>query len=261
MSSKSAIEWTDSTWNPVVGCTQVSPGCDHCYAKTLHTMRYNVYVRNSGCWKPGGMPMPEQYAVPFEKVQILPQRLDAPLRWRKPRRVFVNSVSDLFHKDVPTEFILSVFKTMLQANWHIYQVLTKRPSRVVLLLPQLLDLMGGTWPKHILMGVSVESPDYVWRVDKLRQIPAPTRFISAEPLLADITFDLEGISWVITGSESGEGARPMQEDWVRHIRDQCLVASANGSKTAFFYKQRVVEGKKISLPELDGQIWKQMPMA
>jgi protein gp37 len=255
MSGKSAIEWTDCTWNVIVGCTQVSPGCERCYAKTLHDRRHAIYARHDGRWAKGGNPMPEQYAFPFEQVQVLASRLDMPFHWRTPRRIFVNSVSDAFPPDIPDETIFALFSTMLKASWHQYQILTKRPSRAVLLVPKLLDLMGGRWPAHILIGVSVESPAYLWRVDKHRQLPAPHRFISAEPLLADITFDLTGISWLITGAESGVGARPMEDEWVRHLRDQCLA-----SKTTFFFKQRATStGKKLSLPELDGVIWNQMP--
>lgn len=254
MSEKSAIEWTDATWNPTTGCTQVSPGCDRCYAMVLHNQRHAIYVQNAERWTPGGKPMPGQYASPFETMQLFPQRLDLPLHWKQPKRIFVNSMSDLFHKDVPAEFILQVFEVMRRADHHIYQVLTKRPSRAALLAPALLEQLGGAWPWHIWMGTSVESADYRWRVDKLRQVPALVRFISAEPLLGLLRLNLTGIHWVIAGAESGEGAREMDDDWVRAIRDQCQAAHVD-----FFFKQRAVKGKKISLPELDGRVWSQMP--
>ncbi len=239
MSSQSTIEWTQATWNPITGCTEVSPGCDHCYARTFAERFRGV----------SGHP----YEQGFD-LRLWPDRLALPTRWKKPRRIFVNSMSDLFHKDVPTGFILRVFETMTHANQHIYQVLTKRPGRAVLLAPQLLEALGGSWLKHIQMGVSVESQDYAWRVDKVRLIPAPIRFISAEPLLGPLVLNLEGIAWLISGSESGRGARPMQDNWVRHLRDQCLT-----SNVAFFFKQRTVNGKKVPFPELDGKVWKEFP--
>ena len=254
MSGKSAIEWTQMTWNPLSGCTQVSPGCDRCYAMGLHNRRHQIYLKNQGHWSEMGGSMPAQYATPFSKVQLFPERLDSPIHWRQPKMIFVNSMSDLFHKDVPTDFILDVFATMCQANWHIYQVLTKRPSRVTLLAPKIVERCGGSWPIHIWMGTSVESQDYIWRVDKLREVPAPIRFVSAEPLLGPISLNLQGVSWLITGAESTQGARLMDDDWVRLLRDQCVT---NG--VAFFFKQRAIQGKKVSRPELDGQIWDQMP--
>jgi protein gp37 len=167
-------------------------------------------------------------------------------------------MSDLFHKDVPDSFVVQVFETMaLQAPWHTYQVLTKRPSRLVntSLLAQILERIGGTWPAHIWLGVSVESSAYTWRVDALRRVPVPVRFISAEPLIGLIEgLDLDGIAWLIVGSESGRGARPMQDDWVRSLRDQCIK-----SGVAFFFKQRTVNGKKVPLPLLDGRQWLQFP--
>ena len=254
MSSKSGIEWTDATWNPIVGCTQVSRGCDACYAMVLHNRRHAIYQKHNGHWSANGGPMPKQYAQPFSEVQLLPERLEAPLHWQKPRLIFVNSLSDLFHKDVPTSFILDVFATMAKANHHIYQILTKRPHRLAQLVPAILERLGGVWPNHILVGVSCESDATLWRVDKLREVPAPVLFISAEPLLGAILFNLDRIAWVIAGAESGTGARPMDEEWVRLIRDQCLAQGV-----AFYYKQNAVNGKKISLPPLDGRVWQQMP--
>ena len=252
MPGKTKIEWTSTfnpdgtvipgkTWNPVTGCTEVSPGCAHCYAR--------VFAER---WR--GTPG-HPYQQGFD-LKLWPARLTLPATWKTPRRIFVNSMSDLFHKDVPDSFILQVFEAMAKlAPWHTYQVLTKRPSRLVntSLLSQILDRIGA-WPRHIWLGVSVENQEYAWRVDALRRVGAPIRFISAEPLLGPLTLDLSGISWVITGAESGHGARPMDEQWVRSLRDQCIQ-----SHVAFFYKQNAQHGWKIPLPELDGQKWVQFP--
>lgn len=246
-----AIQWTDKTWNPITGCTQVSPGCDHCYAMTLHNMRHNVYTQNGGSWPNTTKPMPKQYSVPFSQVQLFPDRLEDPLHWRKPQMVFVNSMSDLFHQDIPDEFIQQVFQTMNKAPQHIFQVLTKRPSRAALIANKL------TWTSNIWLGTSIENNQYTWRADKLRQVPAAVRFISAEPLLGELTnLNLDGIHWLIAGAESGEGARPMNEDWVRFLRDLC-----QQYHTAFFYKQNAIRGHKLSLPELDGRQWIEYPKA
>lgn len=242
VSTKSTIEWTNATWNPITGCTEVSPGCDHCYARTFAER-----------WR--GTPN-HPYEQGFD-LRLWPDRLALPATWRKPRRIFVNSMSDLLHRDVPDSFIVQVFETMAAAPHHIYQVLTKRPSRLVntSLLAQILERCGGTWPAHIWLGVSVESSAYTWRVDALRRLPVPVRFISAEPLLGPVVLDLSGIAWLITGAESGYGARAMSDDWVRGLRDQCIK-----SGTAFFFKQRATKtGKKVSLPMLDGQQWVQYP--
>src|SRR5450755_1178755 len=241
MADNSSIEWTDASWNPVTGCTEVSPGCDLCYARVFAERFRGV---------PG-----HHFEHGFD-LRLWPDRLALPLRWKRPRRIFVNSVSDLFHQDIPTEFILAVFDTMRRADQHTYQVLTKRPSRAALLVSQLLEVLGGTWPGHVWMGVSVETQDYTWRVDKLRQIPVPTRFISAEPLLGPLSLNLNGIAWAITGAESGRGARPMKEDWVRSLRDQATLA-----QVAFFYKQNALQGRKLPLPMLDGVVWNEFPDA
>jgi protein gp37 len=241
MAKSSTIEWTQSTWNGVTGCTEVSPGCARCYARTFAERFRGV---------PG-----HPYEQGFD-LKLWPSRLDLPTKWKEPRRIFVNSMSDLFHKDVPDDFILEVFRTMTErAPWHIYQVLTKRPSRLVhtRLLRGLLSL-AGEWPSHIWLGVSVETNAYLWRIDKLRAIPAPVRFLSCEPLLGPLDLDLSGIRWVIAGAESGHGARPMEEDWVRGIRDQCQAA-----QVAFFYKQNAMHGRKLPLPLLDGMRWQQFP--
>jgi protein gp37 len=241
MSNTSTIEWTSATWNPVTGCTKVSPGCDHCYAETFAERFRGV---------PG-----HPYEQGFD-LKLWPERLGLPLIWKKPRKIFVNSMSDLFHKDVPDDFIVAVFKTMALANQHIYQVLTKRPSRLVNAgLSKLIEQAIGNWPAHIWLGVSVESNEYRWRIASLRRVPAPVRFLSCEPLLGPLSLNLDGIRWVIAGAESGHGARPMQEDWVRNIRDRCIAC-----EVAFFYKQNATSsGHKIPLPALDGRVWNEFP--
>jgi len=241
MSSTSSIEWTDATWNPVTGCTEVSPGCDHCYA-----LVFAERFRGT----PG-----HPYEQGFD-LRLWPARLTLPVSWKTPRRIFVNSMSDLFHQNVPDSFVVQAFETMAKlAPQHIYQVLTKRPSRLAntSLLTQILDRIGS-WPAHIWLGVSVESQTYTWRTDLLRRVPTPVRFVSAEPLLGAVTLNLSGIAWVIAGAESGHGARAMDEQWVRSLRDQCVSA-----RVAFFYKQNAERGRKIPLPMLDGEQWTQFP--
>jgi protein gp37 len=234
MGKKSKIEWTDSTWNPVSGCTEVSLGCDHCYARTFSERFRGV---------------PEH---PFEHgfdLRLWPSRLEYPLRWKKSRRIFVNSMSDLFHKDISDSYIKQVFEVMVQADWHIYQILTKRPRRLARLAPQL------PWPSHIWMGVSIETSTYVWRADYLREVPAAVRFISAEPLLGPLpTLSLCGIDWLISGGESGYGFRPCDPDWVRELRDHCLRESV-----AFFHKQWGGRTSKAGGRLLDGRTWDQYP--
>ena len=217
------IEWTDATWNPSTGCTKVSPGCAHCYAETL-TKRY----AGSPGWPETFLPW-----VPGNDTVVLhPDRLDAPLHWRTPRRVFVDSMSDLFHDDVPTDFILNVFRVMNDTPRHTYQVLTKRSDRLAALAPLLL------WTPNIWIGVSVESNGYKSRIDDLRRVPAPdnryrVRFVSFEPLLGELDhLNLTGIQWAICGGESGPGARPMPLPWARKLLGDC-----RKSGTAFFMKQ------------------------
>ena len=215
VAQSSAIEWTDATWNPVTGCTKISPGCKHCYAermaKRLHAMEQPRY-RNAF------------------RLTLQPDIIDAPLRWKKPRRVFVNSMSDLFHRDVPCEYIVQCFSVMSQASRHSFQVLTKRPERAL----QLADRLK--WPTNVWLGTSSESSDYLWRVDVLRKVPAAIRFVSLEPLLSHIpNIDLSGIHWVIVGGESGPGARPMKAEWVLSLRDIC-----KRENVAFFFKSGVV---------------------
>jgi len=234
VSEQSAIEWTDSTWNPVTGCTKVSPGCAHCYAETFAER-----------WR--GIP-----GHPYEQgfdLRLWPDRLATPLRWRKPRTVFVNSMSDLFHEAVPLPFIHQVFDVMAAASWHTFQILTKRADRLLELAPHL------TWPRNVWMGVSVETNDYLWRIDRLREVPATVRFVSAEPLLGPIrTVNLEKIDWLIVGGESGPGARPMAASWVRSLREQCAQA-----KVPFFFKQWGGVNKKRAGRLLDGRTWDGMP--
>ncbi len=233
MSDNSSIEWTDATWNPVTGCTKVSPGCKNCYAE-----RFAERFRGT----PGH---------PFEQgfdMRLWPDRLDQPKHWAKPRRIFVNSMSDLFHPLVPVPFIQRVFTVMQEADWHQYQVLTKRPERAAELALQL------AWPDQVWMGTSVENQDYISRIDHLRKTPAKVRFLSCEPLLGPLDLDLEGIHWVIVGGESGPGARPMAKSWVRSIRAQCRKADVK-----FFFKQWGGVQKKRTGRELDGRTYDEMP--
>lgn len=234
MSSYSSIEWTEVTWNPVTGCTKISDGCKHCYAERmsmrLHAMGMNKY-RNG-----------------FD-VTIHRSALEEPLRWKKPRLAFVNSMSDLFHESVPDEFIESVFDVMNHAARHTFQVLTKRPGR--------LERLGGRlkWTSNIWLGVSVESERWLDRMGVLKNTGAKVKFLSLEPLLGPLPIiDLTGINWVIVGGESGPGARPMEANWVRSIRDSC-----EESGVAFFFKQWGGVFKKRAGRTLDGKIWDQMP--
>ena len=216
MAEKSAIEWTDSTWNPVTGCTKVSRGCDNCYAERLSERFRGV----------AGHP----FEMGFD-LTLREERLAQPLSWRRPRQVFVNSMSDLFHKDVPSNFVDRVFEVMELADWHVFQVLTKRSSLM-------RDYLRGRYgdsvvPSHIWCGVSVEDREALVRVRHLQESPVVLRFLSMEPLLGPIgEFDVSGISWVIVGGESGPGARPIEESWVCEVRDMC-----EGSGIPFFFKQ------------------------
>jgi protein gp37 len=242
MSGKSAIEWTDRSWNPVTGCTRVTAGCDHCYAFALHDMRYDAHQR--------GIKMAQQYHKPFSEIQLLPQRLEDPLHIKTPQKIFVNSMSDLFHSQVPDEYIVRVFEVMRQAHWHVFQVLTKRAGRLRRLGPQL------DWPANVWMGVSIETDDLCPRADALRQVPAAVRFLSLEPLLGPLpTLDLTGIHWVVTGGESGIGARYCDPDWVRDIRDRCVARGV-----AFFHKQWGGRTPKAGGRDLDGRTWDQFPV-
>ena len=234
MSTTSQIEWTETTWNPVTGCSKISPGCKHCYAE-----RMAKRLRAMGTAK---------YRNGFE-VTIHPTTLDEPLKWSKPRLVFVNSMSDLFHDAVPPEFIQSVFAVMNHASQHTFQVLTKRPERVA--------AMNGSlsWAPNIWLGVSVESSAWVGRIDHLRATDATTKFLSLEPLLGPLPgLDLRNIGWVIAGGESGPKARPMEGDWVREIRDTCVQ-----HQVPFFFKQWGGVFKKRTGRVLDGRTWDEMP--
>jgi protein gp37 len=217
MSDHSSIEWTDATWNPVRGCTKISPGCAHCYAETFAERFRGV---------PG-----HPYEQGFD-LRLMPEKLAEPLRWPRPKMVFVNSMSDLFHEDVPDAFIEAVVRVMRLADWHTYQVLTKRSERMRGMLRT--TLRDAAESSHIWWGVSVENRRHgLPRVEHLRTAPAEVRFLSVEPLLEDLgEFDLDGISWVIAGGESGHGARPMDPDWVRSLRDRCRAGGI-----PFFFKQ------------------------
>ena len=235
MGLKSAIEWTESTWNPVTGCTKVSPGCKHCYAE-----RIAERLRAMG---------QENYRKGFA-LTLQPQMLDLPLRWRAPQTIFVNSMSDLFHENVPLDYIQRVFDVMRRAHWHRFQVLTKRADRLAELAPKL------PWEPNIWMGVSVESDRYRGRIDALRQADAAIRFLSLEPLLGPVhDLNLQGIHWVIVGGESGPVARPMDAAWAKDLRDQC-----RRSKVPFFFKQWGGTNKKRAGRVLDGRTWDEMPV-
>jgi protein gp37 len=234
MSTYSSIEWTEATWNPVTGCTKISPGCRHCYAE-----------RMAKRLKAMGQP---KYANGF-KLTTHRDLLEQPLGWKKPRMVFVNSMSDLFHKDVPLPFIHDVFDVMRQATQHTFQVLTKRSQRLLDLDPEI------EWPDNVWMGVSVENQDYTFRIEHLKKTSAHIKFLSLEPLLGPLPrLDLQDIDWVIVGGESGPGARPMAEKWVVDIRNQC-----QASDVPFFFKQWGGVRKKEAGRELKGRTWNQMP--
>lgn len=234
MAQDSAIKWTDATWNPVTGCTKISPGCKNCYAqrmaRRLHAMRQPRYRNNFA-------------------VTLQPDVLDQPLRWSQPRKIFVNSMSDLFHPNVPLEFICRVFNVMGEADWHTFQILTKRSER-------LFELAGKLpWHENVWMGVSVENAAYTYRIEHLRKAPVAVRFLSVEPLLGPIPrLRLQGIHWVIVGGESGPGARNIDPGWVRKIRDRCIAQSV-----PFFFKQWGGTRKKLTGRELDGRTWDEMP--
>lgn len=247
MSDNSSIEWTDATWNPVTGCTKVSPGCKNCYAETFAERFRGV---------PGH---------PFEQgfdLRLWPDRLNLPLKWKQPRLIFVNSMSDLFHRDVPDDFIWKVFETMCKAKWHMFQVLTKRSERLLQWTADNFRLV----PKHIWLGVSVENHSYVFRINHLQKAPAQIRFLSIEPLISPVYLNedlLHGIHWVIAGGESGHHARRMDPEWVYAIQRQCLAC-----QVPFFFKQWGAydpsSGKKVGKKEagrvLQGRTWDEMPM-
>lgn len=234
MAQDSGIEWTESTWNPVTGCSKVSPGCGHCYAERMAQRLQMMGQRN--------------YRNGFE-LTLQPHILHLPLRWRKPKTIFVNSMSDLFHEDVPMLFISRVFDVMRRAHWHRFQVLTKRAQRLARIQSRL------QWTANIWMGVSVENESYRSRIDALRSTGASVKFLSLEPLLGPLPdLDLDGIDWVIVGGESGARARPMDPAWVVDLRNQCQAA-----RVPFFFKQWGGKNKKITGRILEGETWDQMP--
>ncbi len=234
MATNSTIEWTHSTWNPLTGCTKISPGCKHCYAERMARRLQAM-----------GQP---NYVNGFQ-LTLHPRALDLPVTWKKPQMVFVNSMSDLFHEMVPIEFILQVFDVMRRASWHTFQVLTKRSAR-------LRDLDAAiNWPENVWMGVSVENSEYRFRIDHLRQTHAHTKFLSLEPLLGPFhSLNFNGIAWVIVGGESGPGARPLDREWVTDLRDQCQKV-----RVPFFFKQWGGVRKKKTGRVLDGRTWDEMP--
>jgi protein gp37 len=234
MAQNSSIEWTEATWNPVTGCSKISPGCKHCYAermaKRLQAMGQDRY-RNG-----------------FD-VTLQRDIVELPLHWSEPRIIFVNSMSDLFHEEIPEPFIRDVFETMEAAHWHTFQILTKRSHRLAALAPRL------PWPRNVWMGVSVESPHYVSRINDLRNVPSAVRFLSVEPLLAPIPrLPLTGVDWVIVGGESGPDSRLMKAEWARQIRDRCIA-----QEVPFFFKQWGGARKKQTGRILDGRTWDEMP--
>lgn len=235
MSNNSTIEWTEATWNPTTGCHKISPGCLNCYAE-----------RFAERWR--GIP-----GHPYEQgfdLKIWSGRLEMPLSWKKPRLIFVNSMSDLFHDDIPEEFIKDVFSVMKRANWHQFQLLTKRPNRMLE-----VALSMQEWPSNVWAGVSVESQAWLWRSEVLKQVPARIKFLSCEPLLGPLKLSLDNLQWVIVGGESGVGARPIEIKWVKDIRNQCINASV-----PFFFKQWGGVQKKKYGRELDGRTWNDLPL-
>ena len=246
----STIEWTDETWNPVTGCTRVSPGCDNCYMFSLYPRLKGMKVRG--------------YELSPDEIQLVPERLDAPLRWAKPRMIFVNSMSDVFHPRVPYEFVSEIFDAMCVAaaqRGHVFQVLTKRPGRAVGWWNLNRERYNGVWPAGVWIGTSVENQKYAPRITVLARLPAEVRFVSAEPLLGSVNFSQwlrQGdVQWVIAGGESGPRAREMELNWVRDLRDQ-----SNDAGVAFFLKQLGgARGKRSGdLAVLDGRLWQEYPV-
>ena len=243
VADKSAIEWTEATWNPTTGCDRVSPGCDRCYALTLSK---RLKAMGSPKYQIDGDP---RTSGPGFRLTLHPSSLDVPRRWSAPRLVFVNSMSDLFHDDVPLEFIKQVFDVVRETPQHTYQVLTKRAQRLSRAAGEL------DWPPNLWMGVSVESRRYAFRINHLRRVRAAVRFVSAEPLLGPLgALDLEGIQWLIAGGESGANARPMEQAWATELRDTCTSAGV-----AFFFKQWGGRTPKAGGRELEGEVWDQLP--
>ena len=232
--AQSSIEWTEQTWNPVTGCTKISPGCKYCYAEKFAKRLKAIGVSN--------------YKNGF-KLTLQPHMLVRPLKWKKPSMIFVNSMSDLFHKDVPDDYIQKVFEIMNKASWHEFQILTKRPERVLELNKEL------PWADNIWMGTSVENKDYKFRIDILRKTSAKIKFLSLEPLIGPLgKLNLNKIDWAIVGGESGFKARPLEKDWVLDIQTQCKI-----NNVPFFFKQWGGKNKKKAGRELNGQTWDEMP--
>jgi len=242
VANKSSIEWTEATWNPTTGCDRISPGCDNCYALTLAK---RLKAMGNPKYQADGDP---RTSGPGFGITVHEEVLDLPRRWRAPRMIFVNSMSDLWHARVPADFIHRVFDVMVDTPQHTYQLPTKRPRRLARMAPEL------PWPRNVWVGVSVESQREAWRVAELRKVPAAVRFISAEPLLGPLSLDLSGIGWVIAGGESGPNHRPMNERWALDLRDQCA-----SSGIAFFFKQWGGRTPKAGGRELDGRVWDQVP--
>jgi len=235
MSENSKIEWTECTWNPVTGCTKISSGCQNCYAERM-SKRLKAMGQSN-------------YRNGFD-VTLHPHALKIPLSWQQPRTIFVNSMSDLFHKDVPDDFVLDIFSTMRQAQQHQFQILTKRDERLAELSSEL------SWQENIWMGVTVEAADYKYRIDYLRYTGANIKFLSLEPLLGDLgELNLDEIDWVIVGGESGPGARPIEIGWVNNIKEQCFAQNV-----PFFFKQWGGINKKKAGRLLDGETWDEMPI-
>jgi protein gp37 len=244
MGDHSSIEWTEATWNPTTGCDKTSPGCDHCYALTLSK---RLKAMGSEKYQRDGDP---RTSGPGFGLTVHPDTLAVPKSWVAPRLIFVNSMSDLFHKDVPIDYIRRVFATIEETPQHTYQVLTKRSKRLASIADRL------DWPPNLWMGVSVENHKYSFRIEHLRDVAAAVRFVSAEPLLGPLgDIDLDGIHWMIAGGESGKDARPMEESWVRDLRDQCAKKGV-----AFFFKQWGGRTPKAGGRELEGRTWDELPM-
>jgi protein gp37 len=244
MADKSAIEWTEATWNPTTGCDRISPGCEHCYAMTLSR---RLKAMGSPKYQSDGDP---RTSGPGFGLTLHPDSLEVPRLWTSPRLIFVNSMSDLFHDAVPLEFISDVFEVIRGTPQHTYQVLTKRAQRLSKVAPRL------DWPPNLWMGVSVETRRYAFRINHLRTVPAAVRFVSAEPLLGPLgELDLEGIHWMIAGGESGANARPVEHEWVAQLRDTCTIADV-----AFFFKQWGGRTPKAGGRELDGEFWDELPV-
>jgi len=234
MSINSSIEWTKSTWNPITGCTKVSPGCAHCYAERM-AKRLKAMGQPNYC--NGFLPTTH------------PQSLSLPLTWKQPQMIFVNSMSDLFHESIPMDFLISIFKVMNQASWHTFQILTKRPERIKEIEKRV------AWSDNIWMGVTVESRGYIYRINHLRACKARIKFISFEPLLGEVSnVDLNGIDWVIAGGESGPGARELKEQWVIQLKDICVA-----QHIPFFFKQWGGVHKKAKGRLLQGRLWDELP--